>query len=264
MKRDGKILLWICSGLAVALTSQAISDGSNPYERIVDRNVFSLKPPAPPPDNTPPPPPTPKIELQGITSFLGRRQVLFKAKINDKDQSFVLSEGQRDGEIEVLEINEGAGTVKFSNHGSVQTLDIYKDAVKTPSTVAAAPAAAGRPAPTMMGRPVTPAAGSGVSSTTSIGGAQQGLRSIPSRPTRTTPTSAGGGLSFSGTTGGTTTTQPTQPTFTPEEQTVIIEVERERTKAQVAAGELPPLPPTELTPPGSTGIPDEAIPPLPQ
>jgi len=36
----------------------------------------------------------------------------------------------------------------------------------------------------------------------------------------------------------------------------MIEVERERTKAAVANGDMPPLPATEITPPGSFGIQD--------
>jgi len=41
--------------------------------------------------------------------------------------SCVLSEGERQGEIEVLEIDGRAGTVKFSNHGTVQTLNLKTD-----------------------------------------------------------------------------------------------------------------------------------------
>ena len=43
--------------------------------------------------------------------------------------------------------------------------------------------------------------------------------------------------------------------LTPEQQVIMIEVERERTKAQVKSGEMPPLPATVLTPEGADGVP---------
>ena len=43
--------------------------------------------------------------------------------------------------------------------------------------------------------------------------------------------------------------QPAQPAMAPEVQTTMIEVNRVLTQEQVSKGELPPLPPTELTPP---------------
>jgi hypothetical protein len=55
-----------------------------------------------------------------------------------------------------------------------------------------------------------------------------GSQSIPARPVRTA--------------------EP--PPLTYEEQIIMMEVERERTKDLVKAGEYPPLPPTELTPTG--------------
>lgn len=270
MKRDGMVFFGLVGALALVANAPALTDSSNPYERIADRNVFSLKPPPPPPSTEPPPTPAPKIELQGITSILGKRQVLFKAKISDKDQSFVLSEGQRDGEIEVLAIDEPAGEVKFNNHGALQTLSMEKDAVKAPTTVAAAPA--GRPAPGAPGasaqtrntpstRGSQPGAAGGV---TADGGQHQGLRSIPTRPTRGNQAAAGTIGSIGGVSVGSGSynqpTQPAQPNLSREEQTILIEIERERTRDLVDTGQMPPLPPTPLTPAGSTGVPDEAIP----
>lgn len=46
---------------------------------------------------------------------------------------------------------------------------------------------------------------------------------------------------------------PSRPQLTAEEQIILMEVERERTKDAVTKGEHPPLPPTELTPPGAPG-----------
>src|SRR5262249_46856385 len=72
------------------------------------------------------------------------------------DQSYILTEGQRDGEIEVISIDEKAGSVKVSNAGTVQTLTFEKDGAKLPATQA--PAAPGTPPPggaAIPGLPVT-------------------------------------------------------------------------------------------------------------
>ena len=107
----------------------------NPYAKaIVGRNVFSLIPPSPARIVDPPPTPRPRITLQGVTTMLSRRQVLFKVQMPTKpgepanETLFVLSEGEREGEIEVLEIDERAGTVRFNNRGSVETLNLKNDA----------------------------------------------------------------------------------------------------------------------------------------
>src|SRR5262245_33655253 len=55
----------------------------NPYEPIVERNPFGLKPPPPPdPDagKPPPPPPAPlaTVDLTGITSILSSKRALLE------------------------------------------------------------------------------------------------------------------------------------------------------------------------------------------
>ncbi len=140
MKRGEQTLLCILSILVLGADTRAVSSDSPdaPYEGIVARNLFGLKPPEKPPgpeDNKPPPP---KITLNGITSILGRVQVLFKASLSPKlgepakEMSFVLSAGQSENEIEVLDIDEKAGIVKFNNHGTIQSLDLEKDGAKLP------------------------------------------------------------------------------------------------------------------------------------
>jgi hypothetical protein len=63
-----------------------------------------------------------------------------------KEQSFTLGEGQREGDIEVLEINEKAGTVKVNDYGTITTLDFDKDGVKVVGVPPPVPGAGGRPA----------------------------------------------------------------------------------------------------------------------
>jgi hypothetical protein len=118
-------------GLSVTSTT-AFAAGSSPYQGIVDRNVFGLKPPVSANvEEAPPPAPPLKITLTGITTILGNKRALMSVAIpNKQPESYILTEGQRQGEIEVLQINEKAGTVKVKNHGIEQTLDFKTDGAK--------------------------------------------------------------------------------------------------------------------------------------
>jgi len=130
MKTSTKIFLGIVGGCALSVSARAATadQGDHPYKGIPVTNVFRLKTPALPPEQPKPPPPS--ITLQGIATITGRRQALFKVAMPArpldaaKEISYVLSEDERAGEIEVLEINEQSGTVKFSNHGVVQVLTL--------------------------------------------------------------------------------------------------------------------------------------------
>jgi len=162
------------------------ADSANPYQGIVDRNVFGLKPPPAPPrpeDNKPPPP---KITLTGITTILGNKRALMNVAMPPKppdpakQKSFILAEGQRDGDIEVLEIDETSGTVKVDDFGTVMVLDINKDGAKLPATpLAPAPVA---PPGAAGYRPPGPNA----YAPTGDGNAG-GLRTIPTRQLRLPP-----------------------------------------------------------------------------
>jgi hypothetical protein len=110
----------------LALSGNSYS--GNPYDSIVARNIFSLVPmPTNPPDTKPPDPPA-KITPNGIMSLFGQLQVLFKVATPPKpgqppqDQSYVMSEGDRQDGIAVTKIDEQAGMITFDNHGVIQTL----------------------------------------------------------------------------------------------------------------------------------------------
>jgi hypothetical protein len=155
--KHGKMLAFMVGGLAFGAAANAVpaDTAENPYQAIIDRNVFSLKPPPPPPDPTEVNKPTAlKITLTGITTILGNKRVLMKTAAPPgkpgeppkTEQSYILTEGQREGEIEVIEIDEKAGSVKVSNAGTVQTLTFEKDGAKLPATpLPAAPAVPGAP-----------------------------------------------------------------------------------------------------------------------
>ncbi len=131
MKRVGKLCLCLAGGLVLntGLRADGLVSPDNPYVPIVTRNVFGINPPLPvdPNANTEPPP---KITPNGIMGVFGHLQVLFKVAIPAKpgqpakDQSYILSEGQAQDDIEVRKIDERDGMVTFNNHGTVQELPL--------------------------------------------------------------------------------------------------------------------------------------------
>jgi hypothetical protein len=173
MKHGERMLICTLAGLALCTTGNAVGGDSpgNPYQGIVDRNVFGLKPPPPPPDPESTKPPPPKVFLTGITTILGNKRALLKmtppAKPGEpaKEQSFTLAEGQREGDIEVLEINEKAGTVKVNNYGTITSLDFENNGVKVAGgPPPAAPGAGARPpgfVPAPGANPAMPGGGPG-------------------------------------------------------------------------------------------------------
>jgi hypothetical protein len=124
---------WVLSGfLQCSLVAGAGPTSSdNPYHQIAERNVFGLRPPQPP-RVEPPPAPLPKIVLTGITTILGNKRALLKIQFPAqpskpaKAESCVLAEGQRDGAIEVLEVNEKTAQVKVDNSGTVSVITFEK------------------------------------------------------------------------------------------------------------------------------------------
>jgi hypothetical protein len=281
MTHTGKALASVFGCLLLTSSLYAIT-ADNPYQGIVDRNVFGLKAPPAPVDptelNKPQPP---KITLTGITTILGNKRVLFKIQQPArppepaKEQSFIMTEGQREGQIEVMEIDVKAGAIKFNNYGSVMTLTMEKDGAKLPNTP---PAAAGAP-PTAVGFAPQPGQqpNPGV---TGFGGGAPGFKSIPERTVRSPGANNNNnpGLSTGYPAGAGIVQQQQQPQYSPEEATLMMEVERQRLKNR-GDGLADLMPPTELTPspnspaptlPGPTTTPRHTVPrapslpPLPQ
>ena len=144
MKRLAKIAMVLAGGL-VWLNTGLYADNrvsaNNPFEPIAVRNIFGLNPPqAPAPVDTSPPA---TITPNGImTIFGGTPQVLFKVAVPPRppepatDKSYILSEGQRQDDIEVTHINEKGGIVTFNNHGVVQEIPLVKaPPITTPTPV---------------------------------------------------------------------------------------------------------------------------------
>src|SRR5262249_34634968 len=136
MKHAGKVVLCLASGLTLHSGARAVTPDTagNPYSGIVDRNVFALKPPPPPPpieDKTVTPPQ--KIVPTGIVRYLGKKQAFLKTMVSAKpgdpprETTLIFDEGERKGEIEVLEINVEAQTCRVKNHGVEQSLSLKED-----------------------------------------------------------------------------------------------------------------------------------------
>ncbi len=229
----GLVLSLGAGAIMVANTGFAITE-NNPYSPIVGRNVFALRPPTPV-VNTPTTPVVPpsSIELQGITTILGRPQVLLKIKSPAKppapasDQSFVLDVGQREGEVEVVGIDMLAGIVRLKNQGSDLALNMADDAAK-PAAGPVLPGATVPPSSKTPGMipPPLPAAGGRTATQRSNQGNQPTLPTLPSRALRS----------------GSGNNTPQAP-ISAEHQGALMEVERERTRDLVREGKYPPLPP---------------------
>jgi hypothetical protein len=264
MTHAGKMLVGILGGLALCtgalqgLDADEPADSPSPdgpYQGIVDRNVFGLKPPPPPADPESTKPPLPKIYLTGITTFGGKRAFLKatpekpKAGEAGKEQSYMLAEGQRDGDLEMLQIDEINRTVKVKFVDTIVPLDFTNNGAKP---IAAPPPAPGPPgAP---GGPAIPAPGGGRGmkgqapglpprtlrvpggrGTAAMGGAAAGYGGAP-----------GAGAGYApGTTAQTQLAQAQPSALTPEQQAVLMEAERDLHRNDPT---FPPLPPTALTP----------------
>jgi hypothetical protein len=121
---------------SVATLAAAGESTTNPYQTIVERNLFGLKPSPPPQAAEPDHPAPPKITLTGITTILGDKEVLMKVLMpgkpgeSPKEQSFILAEGQQEGDLRVLTVNEKTGDVTINDFGTVVTLNLGKDGAK--------------------------------------------------------------------------------------------------------------------------------------
>ena len=241
MTNSAKPLLCLLSILVLwAGERAAFADtvGATPYQAIVERNVFGLKPPTPPPDPEANKPPPPKILLQGITTLLGNKRALLKVSVPAKPPEpakeipLVLAEGQRDGEIEVLAIDENARTVKVNDYGTVVDLNFESNGVKiAASPVPAAPPNAPGYKPASFANPSGPAA--------------PGRLPTPHWPGRL-PSMPGAGTAFG---------TPRAPGYTPSPGIIMGGSTATRVASPGEGGSRP-----AITPPLPPGVPSQYVP----
>lgn len=145
----------LCPALFASADDLAVN--GSPYLPIVTRNIFGLLPiptnaPVDPASLTPPP----KITPNGIMTIFGKKEALYKVTVPGKpgkpaqDQSYVLSEGESQDDIEVTKIDDQADVITFNNHGVIQELPLSAAPDLSTPTPVGSP---GMPAPPGMGGP---------------------------------------------------------------------------------------------------------------
>ena len=244
MKRNNKTLACLLAGVTAAIQTASAITADNPYTSVItNRNLFSLKAPPLPidPKDSLPAPVLPKVLFAGISTVGGKHAILrvpvpARPPLLAREVSMIKCEGDPLEEgIQVLEIDVAAARVKISNNGTLQTLDLSKDA---PKSAPVAPPANSLPviAPPRPLAGVTPALPVAPSPFTT-----RQVRAPGSGPDPSANNSAPGSSGAPG--------SPAQPvqTLSLEDQTIMIEANRMRTQHLVDQGELPPLPPTDLT-----------------
>jgi hypothetical protein len=218
---------WLAAVIVAASSWSAFAEQKeNPYQIIIDRNPFGLRPippPPPPPDNTPPPPPPLEIKLTGITTLLGPAKVFLEftdpqpKNAANKTEFQTMSEGDVYKEFTVVSIDAENNRVKIKNGDAETWLDFEKNGKKATGAAAVPgtpppPAFAGIPAapaipPAPVGGVSTPAAtargglvgGSTVASAAPVpqagyNGAVPGSTVLGSSPARPLRTDSGAGL----------------------------------------------------------------------
>jgi len=176
------VALWLAATCTVPLTAEE----SNPYLTIASRNPFGLKePPPPPPIDTPvetaPPAPAQTIKLTGITSLFDKHKALLEVTEptgGAAPRKLVLSEGERDGDLEVVSIDfvKDIVVVKTSKGTTNVTFSTVEQAAAAPA-VPRVPSRGGRPDPRSRRSP-------GITATPGV---------IPTVPTTGSPTIIGRG-----------------------------------------------------------------------
>ncbi len=271
-------IVWF--GVAAALSWPAAATDTTPeiygakYQAIFQRNAFNLHEPPPPPKVEPPPPQI-NVKLAGITTFPSKKALLVVKVANKPDDTPVMKEGEREGDVEVLAIDNAAGTVRIRSNGMEATLSLEKDGIEAAAAPVVAanpgmPVAPGMPAPVSANHyaalpvnpataayqgyvpPSTTASGSRSRLGVSVGGG--GMPGIPTGVSAPAATVGIGGQAVSlapgviNTSGGYTVPHPPAPKITAAESTILVEVEKMVHSKAIKAGDYPPLPPTEHNP----------------
>ena len=245
MKHGGNLRFGLLAGAFLGASAMMIIPlvaAENPYNAIIERNVFNLHPPPPPvnPADLVKKAPPPKVLMTGISTLSGRKVVFLTLpplKPGGPPELLTLAEGQAQDEIEVKSIDDKAGVVQIVNHGEPQPLDFEHDSPKpTGAPPGAIPSPIAMPAP-FPAAPTMPAPGSVV----------RPMRSLPARNSSAENNYNGGMSPGVAPANFNQLNRQQQANLTPEEQVALIELQRVK-----ALQEHDPvsaiLPTTELTP----------------
>lgn len=254
MKRGFKIAAWAVGGIlpfAAAVSIANAATSANPYQIIAQRNVFNLHDPPPFTNEPPPPPPPSNVKLTGITSMLGVKRAFFmvsppaeRGKPPGKEQSFIMIEGEHQGVIEVLKIDEKAATVTIKNDGLESVLAL--DTPKLPNGPHPGPSPPGPPQPGMANGPhVRPSP----DRPNGEGGRRRQSAELDPAPNATpvqssqTPNIQGASNPDQSQSPSLAGAQPSQQADMPLEQKLLLtEIERQRMQPLIDQGLYPPIP----------------------
>jgi hypothetical protein len=246
MKMLGQLVFGLGASFLISATrAEDLAMSDNPYDSIVARNVFSLVPiPTNNAADQKQPDPPAKITPNGIMKLFGQLQVLFKVATPPKpgqppgDQSYVMSEGDRQDGIAVNKIDEQAGIITFDNHGVIQQLPLQ--ATPSVSTPAAGLGPGSGAAPPMrrflggrFGRDRDPSSGGGTSGAMSSAGNPTSASDLP-------PSGGYSGARIHASTGN-------PDGLTPEAQVILMEANRQQ-MLQQGDPHSQLIPPTDITP----------------
>jgi hypothetical protein len=246
MKRPVEIVLWLVALAAPTIGLPAVTHAvspDSPYHVIARRNVFNLH--DPPRTNEPPHelPPTSNVKLTGITSLLGVKRAFFevslpaeRGKPPGKEQSFIIEEGERQGVIEVLQINERAATVTIRNEGveAVLALDKSPGLPSSPT---------GPPTPGMAGESHIRPPGVRPNMPYRHQSADTEQRPNP-QPLGFAQAAADAGPDPKQSHSLATTQSPPDPDMSLEQKVLLTEIERQRMQPLIDQGLYPPIPDT--------------------
>jgi hypothetical protein len=119
------------SRLGVCILGLAAIAAANPYETISQRNIFHLSPPKPevskPGEVFKPPP---DIKLNGIAAFGSHKWVLLsRAEPGKVPRHLLMREGEKDGGLEIVDVDEIAAIVKLRSAGALMELKLATNSI---------------------------------------------------------------------------------------------------------------------------------------
>lgn len=286
MKR-GTIIGLLGAAILAGFSFSAFAElKENPYQVIVDRNPFNLRPipppPAPPPETNAPADPPPDIKLTGITTLLGTPKVFLQLEDKKtKKPSFPppMAEGDSENGVTIVHIDTENMKVRIRNGEAETTLDFKNHGVKPAGAGAVASAlpvpqlgvmpmkpgvvppslpgvTAVQPAAATTGRGAIVAGGTASAGAVNYNPAANAYPgAVPPRPMRTdnnnlSIVAGGGGQVYNPNPQPT----PTPPTYNRQEAEAIMEITRQRLQQQEQSGKVAPgQPPSVLIPPTTLG-----------
>jgi hypothetical protein len=250
-------MMGLMLGIGANALAATLDQSPNRFKDIEQRNAFGLTAQPLPPALEPPLISRPKLILTGITTVLGDKRVLLKEQTpsgkGEAETSLILTEGEKSGPIQVLMVDVAAGRVQVNNSGTVMMLTFEKNGPKAPSATAT-------PTP-LPGEPGNPSVVYGTNAGFAFqnrnerrnlrGAFNQAVPSLIPTGAARAPGGTGTGAETSPAPRAVPAPAPsivTSSDLTPEEQAVILELQREATRTAKRLSGLQAAPATNSLP----------------